>query len=83
MSRLTLILSGEDAEILKRLTEEGGFPSPEATITALLKDHGVSSEPELEAWLKDVGIARYDAYHADPARAVSIQDAKAKLLKDA
>ena len=81
MDDLVLTLSGETAAILKRLTAEGGYPSPEAALAALLDQH--ASDPDLERWLMAVGAARYDTLKANPSRAVSVADARALLMKDA
>jgi hypothetical protein len=83
MAVLILTLSGETAATLERLTSEGGYPSPEAALAALLDQQSAASDPELERWLLDVGAARYDALKADPSRAVSVAEARALLLKDA
>jgi hypothetical protein len=83
MAQMTLTLSGETAAALERLTAEGGYPSPEAAVAALLEQQAAGSDPDLEHWLRGVGAARYDALTADPSRAVSMADARAVLLKGA
>lgn len=83
MDVVTLTLSGETAATLERLTAEGGYPSLEAALAALLEQHQASADPELERWFAAVGGARYDTLKADPSRAVSVAQARAMLLKDA
>jgi hypothetical protein len=83
MADLILTLSGETAATLERLTSEGGYPSPEAALAALLEQHDAASDPDLERWLTDVGAVRYDALKADPSRALSVAEARALLLKGA
>jgi hypothetical protein len=83
MADLILTLSGETAATFERFTAEGGYPSPEAALAALLDQQDAASDPDLERWLTDVGAARYDALKVDPSRAVSVADTRALLLKDA
>jgi hypothetical protein len=83
MADLILTLSGETAATLERITSEGGYPSPEAALAALLDLQASSGDPDLERWLLDVGASRYDALKADPSRTVSVAEARALLLKDA
>jgi hypothetical protein len=82
MATLNLTLTGETAALLERLTMDGGFPSPEAALAALLSEQDFE-DPALERWLQEVGVARYDAHQADPARTVSVEEARARLLKGA
>jgi hypothetical protein len=78
MSDITLTIRGRTAETLQRLTEEGGYESPEAALTALLQDQAPEGD-ELERWLKDVVAKRLDASLADPSRVMNINEARRRL----
>ena len=82
MPELTVTLTGKTAALLARLTAEGGFATPEAALTALLAEED-TGDRELERWLRDLGVARYDAHRADPSRAIGVAEARARLSKDA
>ncbi|MBU6372217.1 MAG: hypothetical protein KJS97_05760 [Alphaproteobacteria bacterium] len=78
MADLTLTLTGEAASILRRLTADGGFPTPEAALEALLSNQD-EGDPALENWLRSVGAVRYDDHKANPSRTVSVAEAREKF----
>jgi hypothetical protein len=75
-----LTISGEDAERLGRLVESGQYPSPEAAVADALAELEGGADPAVEAWLKTTVAARYDAFMADPSRAVPAGEARKRLL---
>jgi len=78
MTDLTLTLTGAAADALRRLTQARGFETPAEAVVALL-DESVRADAELDTWLGEVVLARYDASQADPSRKVSLKDARRRL----
>ncbi|GEM_PF-2546653 len=82
MSELTISLSGESAAILRRMAAEGGFSSLEAALAALLAEYR-APDADFAQMLDAVAIARDEARRANPSAALSVAQAREKLLKDA
>jgi hypothetical protein len=62
---LTITLSPELAEKVRDRAAVEGYSDE----SAFVEDHlaeAVTEDSELENWLKTVGVARYDAYDANP-----------------
>lgn len=76
----TLTLSGADAERLARIVKSGGYASPEAAVADALATLEDSSDPALDAWLRDVVAQRCDANAADPTRNIPLDEAHRRLL---
>ncbi len=79
MTDVTLRLTGDAAATMQRLMREGGYDTPEAALAAVLSDYALGDDPVLESRLRDVVVSRYDAAAADPARAVSVDEARRTL----
>jgi len=64
-SPITITLSPELSEQVRARAASEGYSSEGEYIEEHLAEV-VSLDPELENWLRTTGVARYDAYNADP-----------------
>ncbi len=80
MSDVTVHLTGKAARIVERLVADGGFSTPEEALAAVLNDYAAIDDPALEHWLREIVVARHDAAQADPARGVSVDEARRALF---
>lgn len=75
---LSITLPHEMAQLIKDKVAAGGY----ATESEVVRD-GLRALQErdaaVEQWLKTEGVARYDAYHADPSRGLSAEDTWTEL----
>jgi Arc/MetJ-type ribon-helix-helix transcriptional regulator len=65
--KLTITLTTELAEKIRSRSASDGY----ANESEFLQDHlteMLEPDSELEHWLKTIGVARYDAYDADPSK---------------
>ena len=77
---LSITLPHEMAELIKAKVASGSY----ATESEVIRD-GLRALQErdaaVEQWLRTEGIARYDAYHADPSRLMSTEKARLELQR--
>jgi antitoxin ParD1/3/4 len=70
---LSITLPHEMAQLIKNKVASGGY----ATESEVIRD-GLRALQERDAavehWLRTEGVARYDAYHADPSRLMSAEE---------
>lgn len=70
---LSITLPHEMAQLIKDKVASGGY----ATESEVIRD-GLRALQErdaaVEQWLRTEGVARYDAYHADPSRIMSADE---------
>ena len=78
--KMTLTLSGDDAERLARILKNGGYASPEAAVADALTTLEAAADPVLNGWLNEVVAARFDALAADPSRAIPLDVARRRVL---
>lgn len=75
---LSITLTHEMAELVKEKVANGGY----ATESEVIRD-GLRALQErdaaVEQWLRTEGVARYDAYHADPSRGLSAEETWTEL----
>jgi antitoxin ParD1/3/4 len=67
--QITLTLPKEAVERIRSKVASGEYASESDYVVAVLSDDfdlPDANDPELEHWLKTVGVARYDAYDANP-----------------
>ena len=62
---LTITLSPELAEKVRARAASHGYASESEYVEDQIAE-AVEEDPELEEWLRTVGVTRYDAYDADP-----------------
>jgi hypothetical protein len=62
---LTITLSSELAEKVRLQAVAHGYASESQYVEEQMAE-AVIADPELESWLAAVGVARYDAYDANP-----------------
>jgi Arc/MetJ-type ribon-helix-helix transcriptional regulator len=77
---LTITLSPDLAEKVRAQAASQGYASE----TAFVEEHiaeAVDADPELEDWLRTVGVARYDAYDADPTNVLTGDQLRATLAE--
>ncbi|MET0544887.1 MAG: hypothetical protein ABWZ40_01125 [Caulobacterales bacterium] len=65
---------------MERIVKAGDYPTPEAAVADALAVLEDSADLELDAWLKGVVAERYDAHATDPTKAISLEDARKRLL---
>jgi putative addiction module CopG family antidote len=77
---LSITLPHEMAQLIKDKVASGGY----ATESEVIRD-GLRALQErdaaVEQWLRTEGIARYDAYHADPSRLMSAEETWSDLQR--
>src|SRR6267142_427348 len=77
---LSITLPHEMAQLIKDKVASGGY----ATESEVIRD-GLRALQErdaaVEQWLRTEGVARYDAYHADPSRLMSAEQARDALQR--
>ena len=77
---LSITLPHEMAQLIKDKVAAGGY----ATESEVIRD-GLRALQERDAavehWLRTEGVARYDAYHADPSRLLSAEQARDELQR--
>lgn len=75
---LSITLPHDMAQMIKEKVATGGY----ATESEVVRD-GLRALQErdaaVEEWLRREGVARYDAYQADPSRALSADETLAEL----
>jgi len=75
-----LNLTGDDAERLFRIMAFQGSETPETVVGEALAALEEQSDTDLDTWLREVVAARIDAFHTDPSRAMSLEEARRRLL---
>jgi putative addiction module CopG family antidote len=77
---LSITLPHEMAQLIKDKVASGGY----ATESEVIRD-GLRALQERDAavehWLRTEGVARYDAYHADPSRLMSAEETGNELQR--
>jgi Arc/MetJ-type ribon-helix-helix transcriptional regulator len=81
MSDLTITLTGEAADKLRKLVADQRYARAEDAIAEALDALEASRDPALEAWLRDVITARAEANAADPARSLTADEVRAQLIR--
>jgi|GEM_PF-2446476 len=81
MSDVKITLTGEAANRLRRIISDQHYASPEDAVADALDALEENSAPALDDWLRDVAAARADALAADPSRAMSADQVRARLFK--
>jgi Arc/MetJ-type ribon-helix-helix transcriptional regulator len=76
--QLSITLPTEMAELVKRKVASGEYASECAVIRDGLW-FLIARDPAMDGWLRDRVAPAFDALAADPARAVSVADLKARL----
>jgi hypothetical protein len=79
MSELKIVLRGAAAEKLQKLVSEERYARPEDAVEDALEALEASRDPALDAWLRDIVATRADALAADPARARTPEQVRARL----
>lgn len=74
----TFSLPAEQAGYIDSLVESGAYATGSEVIRAGLRALQ-ERDAAVERWLRDEVVATYDAMQADPGRAVSPQDVRARL----
>jgi len=78
-SSIQITLSDEaSVEFIRSKVQSGAYDSEADVIRegiSILRDEDV----ELERWLKEVGGARYDSFHADPSSGIPIEQVEKNL----
>jgi antitoxin ParD1/3/4 len=77
---LTITLRGEATDKLRKLVADGHYAQPEDAVVDALDALPFDSDPELDAWLRMEIPNRIDALDADPSRAMTVEEVKARLL---
>ena len=81
MQKLTITLSDEIAEMVRRRVDSGEYANASEVVRDALKtiEDDPMRGPEIEAWLKSVAVPAYDAIMADPSRGLSAEEVRASL----
>jgi Arc/MetJ-type ribon-helix-helix transcriptional regulator len=77
---LTITLSPKLSEKVRAQAASHGY----ATEAEFVEEHlaeAVDTDPELEEWLRTVGVARYDAYDANPKGVLTGDQLRAALME--
>lgn len=80
MSDLTITLTGEAAEKLRKLVAEEHYARAEDAVVDAIEALEASRDPTLDAWLRDTIVASAEAFAADPARALTADQVRAQLF---
>lgn len=80
MADLKIVLRGETADKLRKLVDDGHYAQPEDAVADALDALPFDSDPEIDAWLRDVVVARARAYASDPSRGSTPEEVLARLL---
>lgn len=78
--QITLTLSSDLIEKLRSRSASDGY----ANESEFLQDHlteALEPDSELEHWLKTVGMARYDAYDANPKDVFTLEEVRIALAE--
>jgi putative addiction module CopG family antidote len=77
---LSITLPHDMAQLVKDKVSDGAY----ATESEVIRD-GLRAlqqrDAAVEHWLRTEGVARYDAYHSDPSRAVSAREVWSDLQR--
>lgn len=79
MSNITIKLSGEAADRLRKLVEEEHYARPEDAVADALEALESNRDATLDNWLRGVIAARSEALAADPSRALTASEVRAQL----
>jgi hypothetical protein len=79
MTDLTIILRGETATKLRKLVADGHYAQPEDAVADALDALPFDSDPEVDAWLRDVIVPRAKTYAADSSRGLTPEEVIARL----
>ena len=79
MTDLTIVLSGAAADKVRKLVAEEHYPGPADAVADALDALEASRDPELDRWLRDTIVARAEAFAADPSRALTPDQVRARL----
>jgi Arc/MetJ-type ribon-helix-helix transcriptional regulator len=77
---LTITLSPELAEKVRARAASQGYASESEYVEDQITE-AVEEDPDLERWLRTVGVARYDAYDADPHAVLSGDQLRARIAE--
>lgn len=77
---LTITLSPELAEKVRARAAAHGYATESEYVEDQLAE-AVDENPELEEWLRTVGVARYDAYDADPTAVLTGDQLRASIAE--
>ncbi|MEJ0058969.1 MAG: type II toxin-antitoxin system ParD family antitoxin [Terricaulis sp.] len=80
MTDLTITLSGEVAEKLRKLVADEHYARPEEAVADALDALNASRDPALDAWLRETITARADAFEADATRGVTPDQVRERLF---
>lgn len=80
MSDLTITLTGETAEKLRKLVAEEHYARAEDAVVDAIEALEASRDPALDAWLRDTIVARAEAFAADPGRALTADQVRTQLF---
>ncbi|MBL8537740.1 MAG: hypothetical protein JNM59_10095 [Hyphomonadaceae bacterium] len=81
MPDLTITLTGDAAEKLRKLMMDEHYDRAEDAVADALEALVASRDPALDAWLHDVIAARAKAHAADPTRAMTADEVRTQLLR--
>jgi hypothetical protein len=81
MSEAKVTLSGEAADRLLRLVAEQNYARPEDAMADALDALEANTAPSIDKWLKTTISARAEALAADPSRAMTADEVRARILK--
>ena len=79
MQRMNITLSDEVAELVRSKVARGEYASESDVVAEGLRSLMGQNE-ELESWLLSSVAPAYDALRADPARAVSAEHVRARIV---
>jgi hypothetical protein len=78
---LTITLPKDLADIVRGKVASGEYATALDFITATMQEPSALDDPVLEPWLHTVGVARYDAYDADPKDVYTANDVREAVSK--
>jgi Arc/MetJ-type ribon-helix-helix transcriptional regulator len=73
---LTITLPKDLADIVRGKVASGEYATALDFITAAMQEQSEPDDPALEQWLHNVGVARYDAYDANPKDVYTANDVR-------
>ncbi len=79
MTDLTIVLTGAAADRVRKLMAEEHYAGPEDAVAEALDALDASRAPDLDRWLRDTIVARAAAFAADPSRALTPDQVRARL----
>ena len=79
--QLSITLSNDMANVVKAKVETGEYASESKVIRDGLRVL-IARDRAVESWLKDQVTLAYDALKADPSRAVSVDQVRARLAAE-